>query len=133
LIDHIWVKEEIYGKGTKSTPDIVFGMAEDYSYSHQYPFEGIIRPANVGDHAIDGIFIAYGDKINKNKKVVGAEIVDLAPTILHMFGIPIPKDMDGKVLSEIFKKGSEFDHKIVYEKRAKNKLGKDQFIDDIEV
>ena len=27
----------------------------------------------------------------------------MAPTILHMFGIPIPKDMDGRVLKEIFK------------------------------
>ena len=29
------------------------------------------------------------------------------PTILHMFDIPNPKDMDGRVLNEIFKEDSE--------------------------
>ena len=28
-------------------------------------------------------------------------IVDIAPTILHMFNVPIPRDMDGRVLKEI--------------------------------
>ena len=30
------------------------------------------------------------------------QLVDLAPTILHMLGLPVPADMDGRVLEEIF-------------------------------
>jgi len=31
-----------------------------------------------------------------------ASILDLAPTILHLLGEPVPRIMDGRVLSEIF-------------------------------
>ena len=37
----------------------------------------------------------------------GAELVYIAPLVLHMLKVPIPPDMDGKVLKEIFKKESE--------------------------
>jgi hypothetical protein len=32
--------------------------------------------------------------------------MDLAPTILHLVGVPVPEDMDGRVLREIFTEGS---------------------------
>ena len=34
----------------------------------------------------------------KKVKLKNPNIADVAPTILHGFGIPVPKDMDGKVL-----------------------------------
>ena len=33
--------------------------------------------------------------------------MDIAPTVLYLMGYSIPKDMDGKVLMEIFKPESE--------------------------
>ena len=30
-----------------------------------------------------------------------AELLDIAPTVLHLLGIPVPGDMDGRVLTEI--------------------------------
>lgn len=32
----------------------------------------------------------------------------LTPTTLYLFGMPMPKYMDGRVLGEIFKRDSEF-------------------------
>jgi len=49
-----------------------------------------------------GIFLAYGPKVKKGHQLEGAEIIDVAPTILHLLGIEIPEDMDGKVLETIF-------------------------------
>jgi arylsulfatase A-like enzyme len=34
--------------------------------------------------------------------VTGAELVDLAPTILYAVGAPVPRDLDGRVLTEVF-------------------------------
>lgn len=53
-----------------------------------------------------GIFFAYGPNINQNHEIK-ARIYGIAPTILHMFGLPVPDDMDGRVLKEIFREGSE--------------------------
>ena len=41
-----------------------------------------------------------GPDVKRGKPISGADIVDLAPTILHMLGERVPKVMDGKVLEE---------------------------------
>jgi arylsulfatase A-like enzyme len=55
-----------------------------------------------------GILAIRGKGIKENYRIKNAHIIDLAPTILHMFGLPVPKYMDGRVLTEIFKPDSEF-------------------------
>jgi len=52
--------------------------------------------------------MAYGPDIRKSgEKLPNLKIYDITPTVLHMFGLPIVKDMDGRALTEIFTKGSE--------------------------
>ena len=53
---------------------------------------------------VPGIFIAMGPGIKKNVELVGwvASVFDIAPTILHLYGIEAPKQMQGHVLNEIF-------------------------------
>lgn len=53
-------------------------------------------------HRKYGIFVAAGPGIKKDKRVNGATLLDVAPTILKMFNLPIGQDMDGRILSEIF-------------------------------
>lgn len=55
------------------------------------------------DHRQFGIFVASGPNIKKNEKIFGLGLIDVAPTILHHFGLPVGKDMDGKVILDIFK------------------------------
>ena len=55
------------------------------------------------EHRQFGMFVASGPNIKKNKKVFGMGLIDVAPTILHHFGLPVGKDMDGKVILDIFK------------------------------
>jgi predicted AlkP superfamily phosphohydrolase/phosphomutase len=57
--------------------------------------------------ATKGIFIASGSAI-KSGFQAEANIVDVTPTILHVLGVPIPTDMDGHVLQQIFTEQSEF-------------------------
>ncbi len=55
-------------------------------------------------HDLYGIFIAQGPTIRKNFRIHNVRIVDLAPTIYKIFNIEPPKDLDGRILEEIFEK-----------------------------
>tara|TARA_B100000795_G_scaffold64932_1_gene44003 strand:- start:24741 stop:27269 length:2529 start_codon:yes stop_codon:yes gene_type:complete len=59
------------------------------------------------EHRQFGMFVAAGPNIKENTKVFGMGLIDVAPTILHHYGMPIGKDMDGKVILDIFKKTQE--------------------------
>lgn len=50
---------------------------------------------------MDGIFLAYGPGVQPGLEVKDAQIIDLAPTILHAMGEAVPEHMDGRVLEEI--------------------------------
>lgn len=54
-----------------------------------------------GCHRRHGVLIAWGQGIRSGELVTGAHIMDLAPTILHLMGLPVPDDMDGKVLESL--------------------------------
>ncbi len=54
-----------------------------------------------GCHRRHGTLIGWGEGIRSGATVEGARIVDLAPTILHLMGLPVPDDMDGQVLDAI--------------------------------
>jgi arylsulfatase A-like enzyme len=52
-----------------------------------------------GGHLPNGIFAAFGDAF-KQCEIPMVSILDIAPTILSLFGLPLIDDMDGRVLSE---------------------------------
>jgi predicted AlkP superfamily phosphohydrolase/phosphomutase len=53
---------------------------------------------------VPGSFFAMGPGIKHDLRLMGfeASVYDIAPTILHLYGIPQPAQMRGHVLSEIF-------------------------------
>jgi len=54
------------------------------------------------EHRQFGIFVAKGPGIKKDERVHGAGLLDICPTLLHLFDLPIGDDMDGKVLTDIY-------------------------------
>lgn len=53
---------------------------------------------------VPGFFVAMGPGIRRGVRIPGItmSLFDLAPTFLHLYGVPIPGRMKGHVLSEIF-------------------------------
>ena len=51
---------------------------------------------------MDGIWLLKGPEVQPGLRLEGARIVDLAPTLLHMLGVPVPTDMDGAVMRAAF-------------------------------
>ena len=54
-------------------------------------------------HRPQGVFVASGESFCKDELVFGARLLDITPTILHYFGLPIGQDMEGRVLEDVFR------------------------------
>lgn len=61
---------------------------------------GEIAVGQSGKHQIEGVLIAAGGPIRRGAPVK-ATIADITPTILAILGLPVPKDMEGRVLEEM--------------------------------
>lgn len=112
VVEKIYRKEEVYtGKHLYEASDIIIKFKHPYRGEKSLGNPEFITPSiesNIkGEHEFNGIFMAFGRHIVKGSKIKNPEIIDIAPTILHIFGLAIPKDMDGKVLKKIFRSNYE--------------------------
>ena len=80
-------------------------LVSDHGFhpDHLRPEDIPAEPAGPAvEHRTYGIFVAKGPGIQKGEVVHGASILDLTPTVLTCFGLPVGEDMDGKSLVTIF-------------------------------
>jgi predicted AlkP superfamily phosphohydrolase/phosphomutase len=108
IVRWAWRREECYhGPYADSMPDIILVMHADYGSSDRLSnYSAIVtdRPTigDPGGHHVEGIFIASGPEVaSQAGPLPNLEIADIAPTALHLMGLPVPDDMDGRVLTEI--------------------------------
>jgi len=119
VFKHVLKREQIYkGECVNNAPDIILHQGDrKYAYIHQsstaaehtlaiknLSMEAIKQKAiRDADHRQEGCLILNGPDIKKGNHLVGIKIVDIAPTILYLMGVPIPKDMDGRCIAEAIK------------------------------
>ena len=53
-------------------------------------------------HRPFGIFCMKGPHVQQDERIYGATLLDVTPTILSLFGLPVGADMDGRVLVQAF-------------------------------
>ena len=133
VVRRVYRREEIYsGPYVGRAPDLVIDYNHPGGYSYlsrpsytkqdktsigkltKKEMESARFQSKSGSHREFGIFIALGNSIKKGKFVHKVNILDLAPTILHLLGLPIPAQMDGHVILECLKdefKSKETDNK----------------------
>ncbi len=51
-------------------------------------------------HREHGVLYLYGNRVHTGRRLEGASILDVAPTLLALAGLPAGRDMPGRVLSE---------------------------------
>jgi predicted AlkP superfamily phosphohydrolase/phosphomutase len=64
------------------------------------------------DAAPEGVLIAVGDGIRPGAQLRSASILDVAPTILYLMGLPVARDMEGRVLTEILEDDFARAHRV---------------------
>ena len=108
LIGEILKREDIYqGPYLDRAPDLIlrprdernifFGLAD---FGSNVTVDTVYRYS--GMHRDYGLLIMTGKGVKKGAAIEGAGIEDLAPTVLYAMECPVPQDMDGRVLSEVF-------------------------------
>jgi predicted AlkP superfamily phosphohydrolase/phosphomutase len=55
-----------------------------------------------GSHSPEGLFVFNGPGVRRGQRLEGAHIQDLAPTLMHVMGLPVASWMDGRVLATVF-------------------------------
>ncbi len=107
LVEAIYERDELYqGPHAHLGPDLTV-VPKDWRYRtiglHDFTTNSVIGPAfgPTGDHRTTGVLIAHGPAFRAGSKPDGASLLDIAPTVLHLLGVPVPGDMDGRVLTEI--------------------------------
>ena len=118
VIKDVFFKEELFNEHISDPflPDIFFLPIPETIYTGKEKlnnFEPLERTS--GDHDLNGIFLAYGKNIKNKYRINNTEIIDITPTILYQLQVPIPKIMDGKVLTSIFKQDFIAKNEVIYE------------------
>ncbi len=120
-VERTFTREELYhGERIEEAPDIIVVLKPNYQMvgdvvARRYGGVGALgkKQASLfgdgdlnklqisGIHSPEGIVLACGPGIAPAGRIEGAHIIDLAPTILALFGVPAPSVMDGRVLPSI--------------------------------
>lgn len=109
VVRKAYKREELYhGEFVDRAPDIILWCHDMYKEGPlaqgpvigEVPFDELVQVP--GAHDEKGIFLVSGPGIQPGTRLDSANLIDVPPTILHAMGLPVPTDMDGRVLTEVF-------------------------------
>lgn len=102
----VFKPQEIYRKVSGVAPDLLvyfdnLGWRSVGTFGHGdiYTFENDTGPDDA-NHAENGVWIYTPPEKNLGgKSIPPSQLMDFAPTVLDLFGLPVPPDMQGKVIT----------------------------------
>jgi predicted AlkP superfamily phosphohydrolase/phosphomutase len=121
VVESVFRSNDVYrGRYVDRAPDLMFvtrGMEYKALGLSDFTSPRVLEPVYgcTGNHRMEGILAVRGQGvINEAGTAIGAAIEDLAPTILYTLGVPVPPDMDGRVLESIFTPEFVSKHSVEY-------------------
>lgn len=88
-------------------PDVTVILISDHGFHPDNSRPDYIPAEAAGpavEHRTFGIVVLSGPGIKRGEVLYGSSLLDVVPTILHLFGLPLGQDMDGKVLVTAFER-----------------------------
>ena len=86
-------------------PDTIVILMSDHGFhpDHLRPAHIPFEPAGPAvEHSPYGILAMCGPGVKRGDRLHGATLLDIAPTLLTIFGLPVGRDMQGKPIVEAF-------------------------------
>jgi predicted AlkP superfamily phosphohydrolase/phosphomutase len=108
VVHTVYKREDVFsGISAERLPDLVLhtDRAKFVSFGHaDFGSNKITEPSTgqTGHHHMVGVVGLRGPGVQSGLEMAEASLMDLAPTILHYLGLPVPEHMDGRVLTEVF-------------------------------
>ncbi|MGB8644164.1 MAG: alkaline phosphatase family protein [Anaerolineae bacterium] len=101
----VYKPQAIYRRSTQIPPDLIVTLGDLYwrsvgSLGHNtlHTFENDTGPDDA-NHAQMGMYIYYDPRRDLGgRELPDMKLVDIAPTLLNEFGLPVPGDMIGKII-----------------------------------
>jgi predicted AlkP superfamily phosphohydrolase/phosphomutase len=104
LNTQVFKPEEIYQEVRNVAPDLMVYFGDLHwrsvgtlGHGKHYTFENDTGPDDA-NHAVNGMFILYEPGKQAVGQVRGHQLMDIAPTLLNRLKLPIPAEMQGRVI-----------------------------------
>jgi len=102
-------------------PETTVILVSDHGFhsDHLRPRRIPLEPAGPAvQHRNFGMVAIRGAGIKQDERIYGATLLDITPTILTLFGLPVGADMDGRVLVQAFEEPPEIKRIPSWEREA---------------
>lgn len=121
VVDQIYRGSEIYhGPYAARGPDlnlIMRGMRYIAHVRREMAHDALFGPVTTGEsgtHRPEGLAIAAGAPFRSGVLLDEHSLLDIAPTALHLLSLPVPDDMDGRVMHDAFRRDYLTAHPIAH-------------------
>jgi predicted AlkP superfamily phosphohydrolase/phosphomutase len=116
LITHVYTREEVFdGPNMDNAPDLTVTLRDHGFVSTRRTNTVYAKRAKpMGTHHPDGIFIARGPGIKHNQSIDRLSILDVCPTALYAMDLPVPDDLQGRVVKEIYTREHLAEHPVTW-------------------
>lgn len=129
VFSEIYKKEEVYsGDYLAEAPDLwafthkmEYRVLDSYLHIEAPEKDDIVMALPSGMeayHRRNGILMAWGPDVTAKKETNPADIIDVAPTVMHLMGAAVPQEMDGKVLQGLLKEEFVRQNPVRFQKAA---------------
>ena len=114
LFSDVYTAQDVYtGPAVEHAPDLILdsydngwniqtsGYGATLEHTYNKYFVDVVNRNDFGWHSRDGIFVFSGQDFNVGSATGQGHVMDIPATLLHLYGVPIPEDYDGRVLTEL--------------------------------
>lgn len=103
----------------KAGPDTTVILLSDHGFHPDHLRPERIPEYHAGpafEHRNNGVFVMAGPGVRQGMALPGVSLLDIAPTVLSLFGLPAGRDMEGKVLAGAFESAPPIERIPTWEK-----------------